>query len=288
MAEAVGAGDASRTADEVLRLDAAERREVAHRLPHHIGPAREAAHARFDNLRAEKERARERFVAAEVAGGLSMEEAVHRWWTTEVHHSQVGWRMRDNWIAPLRVAGAGALGGAAAAAAWIFRRDFSGRGEDLPLEPLLRVIAARPAEWQADLAVRVAGRLRGTRRQLEDGTVALALELLRRTGAPPPDHEPLVVAWASTEPDLQVDPLAEHLIPRLFEAEGVGRVLRDERDDEGRGRRSWLRALRDLADAGRIEREALVDGCVRRFLRGGSATDLRFFVRLHDRLWVLK
>ncbi|MEV4109081.1 DUF6493 family protein [Nonomuraea sp. NPDC049695] len=284
VAEAVGAGDASRTADEVLRLDAAERREVALRLPRHIGPARDAAHARFDELSAEEERARERFVAAAVAGGLPRQEAVHRWWTTEVHHSHVDWRMRDNWIAPLRVAGAGALGGAAAVTTWIFRRDFSGRRDDLPLEPLLRVIAARPAEWQADLAVRVAGRLRGTRRQLEDGTVALALELLRRTGAPPPDHEPLVVAWASTEPDLQADPLAEHLIPRLFEAEGVGRVLREERDDEGQGRRSWLRALRDLADAGRIEREALVDGCVRRFLRGGSATDLRFFVRLHDLL----
>ncbi|HUR06321.1 MAG TPA: DUF6493 family protein, partial [Nonomuraea sp.] len=59
----------------------------------------------------------------------------------------------------------------------------------------------------------------------------------------------------------------------------------DDRGKEGQdGRRSWLHALRDLADAGLIEREALVDGCVRRFLRGGSPTDLRFFVRLHDLL----
>jgi hypothetical protein len=67
----------------------------------------------------------------------------------------------------------------------------------------------------------------------------------------------------------------------------VGRVLRDDRldpDDEGQARQSWLRALREQAEAGRIEREALVDGCVRRFLRGGSATDLRFFVRLHEHL----
>ncbi|MFI7635456.1 DUF6493 family protein [Nonomuraea sp. NPDC049400] len=284
VADAVGAGDVSRTAAEVLRLDAAERREVARRLPHHIGPARDAAQARFEHLRAEEGRARQKFVEAEVAGGLSTEEAVHRWWTTGIHHSHVDWRMRDSWIAPMRVAGAGTLGGAAAVATWIFRRDFSGRDGGLPLEPLLRVLAARPAEWQADLAVRVAGRLRGTRRQTEDGTVALALELLRRTGAPPPDHEPLVIAWVSTTPDLEGDPLAEHLIPRLFEAEGVGRVLRDDRLDQGQGRRSWLRALRDWVDAGRIEREALADGCVRRFLRGGSATDLRFFVRLHDLL----
>ncbi|MEU4227725.1 DUF6493 family protein [Nonomuraea sp. NPDC026600] len=292
VAEAVGAGDASRSADEVLRLDTAGCREVARRLPRHIGSARQATHERFDRLReqatAEEQQGRKTFIAAEVARGLSEEEAFHRWWSTgsyHAHHRDVDWTMRDDWIAPMMVAGAGTLGGAAAVATWIFRRDFAGRNGGLPVEPLLRVIAARPPEWQADLAVRVAGRLRGTPRGWGDGTVALALELLRRTGAPLPDHEPLVAAWVSTTPDLEGDPLAEHLIPRLFEAEGVGRVLRDDRGEEGQGgRRSWLHALRDLADAGRVEREALVEGCVRRFLRGGSATDLRFFVRLHELL----
>ncbi|GAA4957112.1 hypothetical protein GCM10023334_074540 [Nonomuraea thailandensis] len=293
VAEAVYAGDASRAADEVLRLDAAGRREVARRLPGRIGPARDAAHARFDRLQAEAatelERARQQFVEAATAGGLSEEEAHHRWWTTDTVNGDddLDWLMRDSWIAPMRVAGAGTLGGAAAVATWIFRRDFAGWNEDLPVTPLLRVITARPAEWQADLAVRVARRLRGIRRQQNDGTVELALELLRRTGVTPPDHDPLVVAWVSTTPDLAADPLARHLVPRLFEAEGVGRALRDERldrDPGGRGRRSWLHALRDLADAGLVEREALIDGCVRRFLRGGSAADLRFFVRLHDLL----
>ncbi|MEV0203159.1 hypothetical protein [Nonomuraea sp. NPDC050691] len=237
--EAVDAGDASRVADEVLRLDAAGCREVARRLPGHLARARQAAHERFDRLReqaaAEEERARRDFVAARVAGGLSGHEANQRWWTTGAyrpHQHAVDWRMRDNWIGPLRVAGAGTLGGAAAVASWILRRDFSGGWDgSLPLEPLLRVIAARPARWQADLAVRLAVRLRGTRPQLEDGTVALALELLRRTGVRPPDHEPLVVAWASTPPELEGDPLAEHLVPRLLEADGVGRVLRDDRLD---------------------------------------------------------
>ncbi|MFG1688129.1 hypothetical protein ACGFNP_48850 [Nonomuraea sp. NPDC049269] len=292
VAQAIAAGDASRTADEVLRLDTAGCHETARRLPRHIGPARQATQEHFDRLRAqittENEHHRKTFIDAEVARGLSEDEAFHRWWSTgsyRAHHHDVDWTMRDDWIAPMLVAGAGTLGGAAAVATWIFRRDFAGRNGDLHLEPLLRVIAARPPEWQADLAVRVAGRLRGTSRQRADGTVALALELLRRTGAPLPDHEPLVAAWASTPPDLDDDPLAEHLIPRLFEAERVGRLLRDDRGAEGQdGRRSWLHALRDLAAAGRIEREALVDGCVRRFLRGGSTTDLRFFVRLHDLL----
>ncbi|WP_344478989.1 DUF6493 family protein [Nonomuraea monospora] len=282
VARAVAAGDASLAADEVLRLDAAGRREVARRLPGHIGPARNTAQLPLAFGEADRP----------VAG---------------------------SWVAAMRVAGAGTMGGPAAVAAWIFRRDFTSRGEEerLPVGALLRVVAARPAEWQADLAVRVAGRLRGTRRQLADGTVALALELLRRAGGPPPSHEPIVAAWVSTPPDLDQDPLAPHLIPRLFEAEGAGRVLRDDRldhderldhdgrlgrdgrlrrdgrlgrdgrfggDGGGRGRGSWLGALRDLADAGRVERESLIDGCVRRFLRGGSAVDLRFFVRLHDLL----
>ncbi|HUR09031.1 MAG TPA: hypothetical protein VM347_41285, partial [Nonomuraea sp.] len=236
VAQAIGAGDASRTAEEVLRLDTAGCREAARRLPRHIGPARQATYEQFDRLRAqvtaEEEQVRKTFIAAEVARGLPEEEAFHRWWSTGAyrsHHRGVDWTMRDDWIAPMLVAGAGTLGGAAAVATWIFRRDFAGRTKGLPLEPLLRVVAARPPEWQADLAVRVTGRLRGTRRQQADGTVALALELLRRTGAQPPDHEPLVAAWVSTMPDLQGDPLAEHLIPRLFEAEGVGRVLRDDR-----------------------------------------------------------
>ncbi|MFI9837338.1 DUF6493 family protein [Nonomuraea sp. NPDC051941] len=250
---AVGTADASVVADEVLRLGADERREVARRMRPYIREARQAAHARFDAAR---------------------QRHHYR------HERHVDWRTRNNWIGPLRVAGAGTLGGAAAVADWLLRRDFSEWGQEMPLEPLLRVIAARPAQWQADLAAHLTGRLRATRLQLENGTVALALELLRRTGAEPPDHEPLVVAWVSTEPDLARDPLARHLVPRLFEAEGVGRALRDDRIDAPSGR-SWLRALTEAAP---VEREVLVEGCIRRFLRGGSATDLRFFVRLHDLL----
>ncbi|SEG16685.1 hypothetical protein SAMN05444920_10269 [Nonomuraea solani] len=283
---AVGAADASLMADEVLRLGAEERREVARRLRPYIREAREAAHTRFEEARrraeAEAERARLAFVRERMDQGMAEEAAERRWWAGPFHHHEqhVDWTARGDWIGPLRVAGAGTLGGAAAVADWLLRRDFSEWGQRMPFKPLLRVIAARPAQWQADLAVHLAGRLRGTRPQLDNGTVALALELLRRTGAEPPGHEPLVVAWVSSEPDLAGDPLARHLIPRLFEAEGVGRALRDDRIDAPAGR-SWLRALTEAAP---VDRELLVEGCVRRFLRGGSATDLRFFVRLHDLL----
>ncbi|MEU6785406.1 hypothetical protein ABZ912_39980 [Nonomuraea angiospora] len=283
---AVGTADASVVAGEVLRLGAEERREVARRLRPYIGEARQAAHARFDAARqqaeAEEQQAMRDYIRARMDEGVA-EEVAQRWWWERRHYRHerhVDWGMRNNWIGPLRVAGAGTLGGAAAVADWLLRRDFSEWGQNMPLEPLLRVIAARPAQWQADLAAHLTGRLRGTRPQLENGTVALTLELLRRTGAEPPDHEPLVVAWVSTEPDLARDPLARHLVPRLFEAEGVGRALRDDRIDAPSGR-SWLRALTKAAP---VEHEVLAEGCVRRFLRGGSATDLRFFVRLHDLL----
>ncbi|MER7369494.1 hypothetical protein [Nonomuraea wenchangensis] len=283
---AVAAGDAAATADVVLRLGTEERREIAGRLRAYVGEARQAAHNRFDAARQRaqeaEERAQREFVREHVDRGVAEQVAQGWWWEGPYQHHQqvVDWSMRNAWIAPLRVAGAGTLGGAAAVADWLLRRDFAEWSERMPIEPLLRVVAARPAEWQADLAARLAARLRGTRAQLDNGTAGLTLELLRRTGGPPPAHEPLVVAWASTASDLAADPLAPHLIPRLFEVEGVGRVLRDDRADDPSGR-SWLRALAETSPVGR---EELVEGCLRRFLRGGTAVDLRFFVRLHDLL----
>ncbi|WP_433356471.1 DUF6493 family protein [Microtetraspora malaysiensis] len=290
----IATGDAVRTAAEVLGLDDAGRREVARELPGHIGAARQEAHERHERRQAEasqaEERAMKEFVRAERLRGVSSDEAQRNWWMGERHRHHefsVNWSERDAWIEPMRVAGAGTIGGAAAVTTWLYRRDFTHWRPTTELGPLPKVIAARPAEWQADLAVRLALRLRGTRAQARDDSAALALELLRRTGAVPPDHDPLVVAWVSTPPDLEGDPLTEHLVPRIFEAEGVGRALRDERLDtpeEDPDRRSWLHSLRDLADAGRVSRDLLVDGCVRRFLLGGNAADLRFFARLHELL----
>ncbi|WP_155353056.1 DUF6493 family protein [Acrocarpospora macrocephala] len=290
--KAIADGDAAQMAAVVLGLDTVGRREVANELPGYIGSARRETQERFERRRADADQAEEQerkeFVRAEMARGLSRDLAHERWWMgghDDVY--RVDWSMRENWIEPMRVAGAGTLGGAAAVATWLYRRDFARWATVNDPGPLLQVIAARPPEWQADLAVRLALRLRGTRAQARDGSGDLALELLRRTGAVPPEHEPLVVAWVSTPPDLERDPLTEYLVSRIFEAEGVGRALREDRPDPPErawNRGSWLRALRDLADAGRVSRDLLVDGCVRRFLLGGSGPDLRFFARLHDLL----
>jgi hypothetical protein len=180
----------------------------------------------------------------------------------------------------LRVAGAATLGGAAAVASWLYRRDFAPQwdGPDADVGLVLAVLADRPAAWRADLAERLVLRLRVP----DDRGMELALALLRKSGIEPPPHDPLVAGWVSREPSpsLPYDPLLDHLLPRLFEAQGVGRVLQWERSPQ----EGWLQALLEVAASGRVRREALIDGCVRRFLLGGTAIDLRFFVRLHEAL----
>ncbi|MER7367676.1 DUF6493 family protein, partial [Nonomuraea wenchangensis] len=248
---AIDSGDPELVADYVLSLDAAGRKEVAAALPGHLLVVR---------------RRRAATSAPDRPGD-------------------------ETWIDPMRVAGAGTISGAAATVAWLNRRDFQDRTHDAPdaTPVLVRVLSARPPAWQADFATRAALRLPGRppgghRRSGGAGTLALAM--LRHTGVTPPVHDPLVVEWVIRPPTadrLRRDPLLGHLLPRLFEAEGVGRALRDERGDRSASG-AWLAALTTLAREGGIDRDLLLDGCVRRFLRGGPVVGLRFFARLHERL----
>ena len=250
--EAIATWDAVKVAEIVLGLDDEGRKEVAGRLPGHLSAVRHRFG--FSN-----------------GGGRS-------------------WDVEDDWIEPMRVAGAGTIGGAAAVAAWLNRREFADRrAEPDAVEALLWVLAARPPEWQADVAVRVASRLRGQgqgRRPSREQGAWLALLLLRRSGAVPPAHDPLVVAWVGESPTargLREDPLRGHLLPLIFEAEGVGRALQGEQAAPLQPG-TWLASLTVLQSEGTIDRGLLIDGCLRRYLRGGSAGDLRFFVRLHELL----
>ncbi|GAA2288114.1 hypothetical protein GCM10010149_38270 [Nonomuraea roseoviolacea subsp. roseoviolacea] len=281
----IAAGDVAALVETVKALDEPARREVARELPGHIAEVRRtvwdevaARDARADRDRKERQAELARLHAAGELSEHQYNMAYSMTWEDE------HWEARpatDRWIEPMRVAGAATIGGAAAVAAWVTRREFDlwvDSPLELPreLEPVLEVVAARPDAWQADLAVRLALRVRARRRPPRaDRTLELALALLRRTGAPPPEHDPLVVGWARQAPR-PGDPLTRHLVPRLFEAEGVGRVLRDDR--------AWLGRLTRLAARDRSTRAMLLDGCRRRFLRGGEGPDLRFFVRLHEEL----
>ncbi|WP_031167988.1 DUF6493 family protein [Streptosporangium roseum] len=294
--ELVDAGDVAKIVETVTALDDAGRREVARELPGYVAVAREKAWQPLADYEAERDRVRQaRQTEAQRlrdAGEIS-EHHFTQLWSMTWHDDDWETRPRtDGWIEPMRIAGAGTIGGAAAVVTWINRRDFDRWEIDRwdpvgDLEPLLEVIAARPAGWQADLAVRLALRIRPRRRRNPgDQNLAPALALLRRTGVTPPAHDPLVVGWVSREArlsELRADPLLDHLLPRLFEADGVGRALRDERPDPA-GATSWLGALRNLAAEGRVPRKLLLDGCRRRFLLGGEGPELRFFARLHELL----
>lgn len=269
---AIDAGDAPAAAAVVAGLDDAGRRAVARELPRYLPVARE------NGVRGFWERQRRRDLRWAQLERLAARTGQSVYSLKEQDDLFDGYDDTDHWMEPMRVAGSGTLPGPAAVAAWLNRRDFARsweppQADDVPL--ILQVLAARPEEWRADLAVRLALRLRGPRPD-PDRRVRLALRLLRDTGVEPPRHAPLTLAWiAATAPgDLAADPLLDAMVSRLFEDEGVGRLLRDDRD--------WPAALAALALDGRVERETLLGGCVGRFLRGGQAADQRFFVRLHE------
>ncbi|MEU7893198.1 hypothetical protein AB0B45_10040 [Nonomuraea sp. NPDC049152] len=270
---AIDAEDADAVATLVAGFDVDQRRQVARELPGHLPIARQAGQRRDGEREQEREaRRKELYERAEKTG-----RSVYELAEAHILHT---WEVRGRWMEPMRVAGAGVISGAAAVVTWLNKRDFERGWEPAEIDDvpqIVRAVAARPAAWREELAVRLALRLRGLRPR-GDRRGRLALELLRDTGARPPEHDPLTLAWvaATRTEDLAGDPLLDAMVPRLFEAEGVGRFLRDDHD--------WAAALAALADDGRISREALFGGCRTRFLYGGQAADQRFFVRLHELL----
>ncbi|MEV4014927.1 hypothetical protein AB0J35_30950 [Nonomuraea angiospora] len=238
-------------ADRVIALDEAERPEVARRLPAFLKELRQTA------ARAATER------------WESLDEGESLSWDETIPGVLGGFGMS------LRIVGAGTIAGPAAAATWLGRREFAPQwSAPQDAADLVRVILSRPAGWRADVLGRLARRIRTP----GDALVPLVLALLRACGGVPAEHDPLVIGWLSARV-VEGDPLLGPLLPRIFEAEGAGRALREERLEPAPS--PWLSRMRELLASGQVSRGELLDGCVSRFLRGGDAIDLRFFVRLH-------
>jgi Family of unknown function (DUF6493) len=247
--DAIDAKDTGRVMALVSKLDAAGRKEVADRLPGRLKEMRDAT----------------------------------EWGDLERGFHQ-----------PLMLAGAGTIGGAAAVAAWLCRREFDSwwlRSQGAQLRKDLDAVTGhRPAEWRADVGRRIAERIRVTdfaEEALPRWHMAAGLTL--SAGAEPPAADAFVVMWASGGADIGAladDPFLDALVPRLFEADGVGAALAFERSTAqwSREQRTWAGALTALAATGRIARDTLIDGCVRRFLRGGTPHELRWFAQLHELL----
>ncbi|MGS2642068.1 DUF7825 domain-containing protein [Streptosporangium sp. LJ11] len=240
---------------EVLNgLGDADRREVAARLPDHLA---------------------ERF-ADDVVNRLRVQELTSGY----------------------RLAGAACMGGAAQVAAWLNRGELRvTRHHERDAATVMSVLRCRPEAWRRDLAVRLVQRLRppaGTTWWRLQGLPGwdLAAALVIETGVEPPGSDPFTAGWAwrmvarrregHGRPVLAADPLLDHLVPRLFHAQGVAAALTaSESTEPGRAASPGIAGeLAALAQAGRLSRQALVAGCASRFMAGGEAADIAPFVKL--------
>ncbi|TNY34962.1 DUF6493 family protein [Thermomonospora catenispora] len=199
-----------------------------------------------------------------------------------------GW-LDENEVSHLLLAGAGTIGGPAAAAAWVCRTELRSwvRPYAETVRAVVEILQARSPEWRAEFTRRVAERMDGSRRDEPDRLLWHVIDRLARdAGDGPPPGEAYLLGWLrwGPPPDLMGrDPFLEALAPRLLESESAGMQLRGELT-AGPPQRTRLEALVRLVEEGRLERETLLEGCLRRLLRGGRDNALRWFAALHDRL----
>jgi hypothetical protein len=192
-----------------------------------------------------------------------------------------------------RLAGAACLGGAEQVAAWLNRREL--RRVNAPETDAARIVSLikdRPREWREDLAVRLVKRLRppaGTRWQRVSGPPNwdLAAALVVETGVEPPESDAFVAGWAwrlagrrrmGDAAALAEDRLLDHMLARLFQAQGVADAL--AWNERWNAARTIVGELVELSATGRVSRQALLDGCAGRFLAGGEAADTGPFVTM--------
>ncbi|MGW1726000.1 DUF7824 domain-containing protein [Streptomyces sp. NPDC002306] len=181
----------------------------------------------------------------------------------------------------LHLAGAACQTGAAGVTSWIASTDVSWSSSRLAL--LLHVLGDRDSAWLADVTRRLA------ERPVSSGVpYALLAGLVRLSGRPVPTTDAYVRGWvehisatwhhgATVLDQLRKDPHLARLTAALFETDDIGGPL-----EWGSAERAnnWADALTRLTAEGALDRTAMVDACVARLLRGGTAADHRMFLRL--------
>ncbi|WP_067173182.1 DUF7824 domain-containing protein [Microtetraspora niveoalba] len=241
VAARIVAGDAAGTLRLVTGLDAAGRRAVAAELPRHLA---------------------------------------------ELKRTRDGWWEWHKQIPALRVAGAVCLPGPTAVANWLYRRDFSWRDDHVAdAGRILGVLRRRPEPWRAELARRMVERLRAPQVGAEIPHWRIAASLVRETGIEPPANDALVIGWLRSlgatghgagRDDLERvtgDPLFGLLLPRVFEADGLGTALFGAQID----------VIGRMVDEGLLDRAEILDRVIGRLLADGSSA-LPALAELHDRL----
>ncbi|NJP98576.1 hypothetical protein HCN51_55730 [Nonomuraea sp. FMUSA5-5] len=182
-----------------------------------------------------------------------------------------GWR---EWAAqgrPLLVAGVATLTGAAAVTAWLLRRELPRWLGERDVELLLGLLRRRPAAWRADVARRLAARMRLPQPRHWE----IAAALVRETGIEPPAGEAFVVGWLRRlRPETVArDPLLAAYGPRVFEIDALAQAP------------LWqvVETVARLVHDGLLDRAAVIDAVVRRMLRDGPVARAEL-AGLHDRL----
>ncbi|MEV0450469.1 DUF6493 family protein [Streptomyces sp. NPDC050600] len=185
------------------------------------------------------------------------------------------WREQRRVRSALRLAGAGCITGAAAAAEWIGGREFLEWGNEGAA--VLGVLAHRDHGWLTELTRRLA-----ERPALAEEEYGLVHGLVLLTGCPAPATDAYVRGWTADMDrrnlvaSLRQDPQTPVLVPRLLDMtetpDAVAWQTAAGSDDQ---RSHWPSALAALAGEGLLDRAELVDTCAARLLRGGRPRDLR-------------
>ncbi|TKK81051.1 hypothetical protein FDA94_34240 [Herbidospora galbida] len=195
-------------------------------------------------------------------------------------------------IPGLRLAGALCHGGAGQVATWLNRRELRELADPwADATALAGALRGRPAEWRADLARRLTAALRAPRdadwswRRAEGGPpgYALARTMVLETGVEP-EGDAFVVCWAwhaFVTADLKNDPIAETMVPRLFDTEGAAAPFRNSWESPATVK--FIDRMLAEVKRGRFDRAVILDGTIGRFLIGGDARNLTMFVELRRR-----
>ncbi|WP_336205268.1 DUF7825 domain-containing protein [Nonomuraea sp. LPB2021202275-12-8] len=207
----------------------------------------------------------------DAAGRKAIAAELPRYVTAQSRERNGWWDWHEQ-FSPLIMAGVACLGGAAAVAAWVFRREFRWRKEDAR-DPgwILELVRDRPEAWRADVARRMVGRLR----PLDTAEWEIVAALVRETAIEPPAGDAFVIGWLLTlDPrSAGADPLFAHLAPRIFEPAGLAEAFS--------ARQIW--AVGQLVADGLLERADVIDGLVGRLLRDGPSGPVAL-ADLHERL----
>lgn len=178
----------------------------------------------------------------------------------------------------LAVVGAAVLGGPAAVARVLGRRDIADLLRPAADRDIADVLQRRGVAWVPDVVVRLAERIRGE----QDGALwTLVDTLVRRFETPVPTSDGYVLGWLRSEPMSCDDRLLDALVPRVFEVAGAGALLAGPSWQQGEA--PWT-TFAKLAASGRLDRADLIAGCVSRLLRGEQPASVRGFLALYNGL----